>query len=61
MSAPAIQVQDVTVHYGQVLALDAATLTLEAGRVCGLVGMNGSGKSTLFRTIMGALPPTRAP
>lgn len=59
MSAPAIQVQDVTVHYGQVLALDAATLTLEAGRVCGLVGMNGSGKSTLFRTIMGALPPDK--
>ncbi|MEX5272195.1 metal ABC transporter ATP-binding protein [Kocuria sabuli] len=59
MSAPAIQVQDVTVHYGQVLALDGATLTLEAGRVCGLVGMNGSGKSTLFKTIMGALPPDK--
>lgn len=59
MSAPAIQVQDVTVHYGQVLALDGATLALEAGRVCGLVGMNGSGKSTLFKTIMGTVTPDR--
>ncbi len=53
MSAPAIVVDDVTVHYGEVLALDGASLTLERGRVCGLVGMNGSGKSTLFKTIMG--------
>jgi manganese transport system ATP-binding protein len=59
VSTPAIQVQDVTVHYGQVLALDCATVTLEAGRVCGLVGMNGSGKSTLFKTIMGAVTPDR--
>lgn len=59
MSTAAIQVEDVTVHYGQVLALDGATVTLEAGRVCGLVGMNGSGKSTLFKTIMGAVSPDR--
>lgn len=57
MSAPAIQVQDVTVHYGDVLALDRATVTIGAGRVCGLVGMNGSGKSTLFKSIMGMVKP----
>lgn len=54
---PAIAVDDVTVHYGQVLALDRAALTLETGRICGLIGMNGSGKSTLFKTIMGLLEP----
>ena len=59
MSAPAIVVDDVTVHYGEVLALDGASLTLERGRVCGLVGMNGSGKSTLFKTIMGMVRPDR--
>lgn len=53
----AISVRDVTVHYGEVLALDHATLDIQAGRVCGLVGMNGSGKSTLFKTIMGLLHP----
>jgi manganese transport system ATP-binding protein len=53
----AISVRDVTVRYGEVLALERATLELHAGRVCGLVGMNGSGKSTLFKTIMGLLRP----
>lgn len=54
---PALAVQGVTVHYGEVLALDHADLTLEAGRVCGLIGMNGSGKSTLFKAIMGMVRP----
>lgn len=53
MSAAAIAVSGVTVHYGEVLALDGAALEIQAGRVCGLIGMNGSGKSTLFKTIMG--------
>lgn len=56
---PAIDVRDVTVHYGSVLALDAVDLTVEPGRVCGLIGMNGSGKSTLFKTIMGLIAPDR--
>jgi manganese transport system ATP-binding protein len=55
--AAAIRVEDVTVHYGQVLALDHATISVERGRVCGLIGMNGSGKSTLFKTIMGIVKP----
>jgi manganese transport system ATP-binding protein len=54
---PAIQVENVTVHYGEVLALDAASLVLEHSRICGLVGMNGSGKSTLFKAIMGMIRP----
>lgn len=57
MSTPAIQITDVTVHYGDVLALDRATLSIASGRVCGLIGMNGSGKSTLFGVIMGRVRP----
>ncbi|BCW64314.1 metal ABC transporter ATP-binding protein [Arthrobacter sp. StoSoilB22] len=57
MSTPAIAVEDVTVHYGEVLALDSASLSLEHSRICGLVGMNGSGKSTLFKVIMGMVKP----
>ena len=53
----AISVQDVTVHYGEVLALDRATLDVAPGRVCALIGMNGSGKSTLFKTLMGLVRP----
>ena len=55
---PALLVDDVTVRYDTVLALQNVTLKLEPGRVCGLVGTNGSGKSTLFKTIMGLVKPT---
>ncbi|WP_250443947.1 metal ABC transporter ATP-binding protein [Actinotalea sp. C106] len=57
MAAPAVDVREVTVRYGEVLALDGASLRVEPGRVCGLIGMNGSGKSTLFKTIMGLVTP----
>ncbi|MFI7493353.1 metal ABC transporter ATP-binding protein [Kocuria sp. M4R2S49] len=51
----AIEVSDVTVRYGDVLALEAVNLRVSPGRICGLVGANGSGKSTLFKTITGQL------
>ncbi|MEH3130806.1 MAG: metal ABC transporter ATP-binding protein [Mycolicibacterium neoaurum] len=54
---PALEVDSITVRYGPVLALGNATVTIEPGRVCGLVGMNGSGKSTLFKAIMGLVRP----
>lgn len=57
MSTPAILVDKVTVHYGEVLALDGASLSLDRARICGLVGMNGSGKSTLIKAIMGMVKP----
>ncbi|MFC8386858.1 metal ABC transporter ATP-binding protein [Nocardia sp. NPDC057272] len=59
MTAPVVEIQDVTVYYGDVLALDTVELTLKSGRVCGLIGMNGSGKSTLFKTVMGLVTPDR--
>jgi manganese transport system ATP-binding protein len=57
MSEPAIVVEGVTVRYGEVVALDGASLTVGRGRICGLIGMNGSGKSTLFKTITGMVRP----
>ncbi|MEU2120687.1 metal ABC transporter ATP-binding protein [Nocardia niwae] len=59
MNGPAIEVRGVTVRYGEVPALDNVDLTVQPGRVCGLIGMNGSGKSTLFKTIMGLARPER--
>ncbi|NUP29182.1 MAG: metal ABC transporter ATP-binding protein [Nocardia sp.] len=59
MTIPAIDVDGVTVYYGQVQALDEVRLSVDAGRVCALIGMNGSGKSTLFKTIMGMITPDR--
>jgi manganese transport system ATP-binding protein len=57
VSGPALDVVDVSVHYGDILALDSVSLRLEAGQVCGLIGINGSGKSTLFKTVMGLVRP----
>ncbi|MFB8387680.1 metal ABC transporter ATP-binding protein [Microbacterium sp. NPDC055910] len=54
-----IDVQGVSVRYGDVLALDDVSLEIEPGHVTGLIGTNGSGKSTLFKTIMGMLHPDR--
>lgn len=56
-AGPAIEARSVTVRYGEVPALDGAELTVQAGRVCGLIGMNGSGKSTLFKSLMGMVRP----
>ena len=53
----ALEVRDLRVAYGDVQALDGASLTLDHGRVCGLVGVNGSGKSTLFKAVMGVVRP----
>lgn len=55
----AIEVRDVSVRYGEVRALESASLTVAPGRVTGLIGMNGSGKSTLFKSIMGSVRPDR--
>ncbi|MEV8338022.1 metal ABC transporter ATP-binding protein [Leucobacter sp. NPDC077196] len=51
----AISVRDITVGYGEITALEQASLQVESGRVTGVIGMNGSGKSTLFKAIMGAI------
>lgn len=60
MSEPSIAARNVTVTYGNGhVALKDVTFTLEAGTICGLVGVNGSGKSTLFKAIMGFVRPTR--
>ncbi|MBC7646964.1 MAG: metal ABC transporter ATP-binding protein [Pseudopedobacter sp.] len=57
-SGPSLKVERVNVAYSEgKLALRDASLTLEHGSICGLIGLNGSGKSTLFKTIMGFLNP----
>lgn len=53
MSDISIDIEDVTVAYNGKVALHSASLQLDAGTICGLVGMNGAGKSTLFKAIMG--------
>ena len=52
-----LELNGVTIKYGNLHALDGLTLTLEDGSCCGLVGPNGAGKTTAIRTIMGLILP----
>lgn len=54
----AIEVHELRKSFGDVRALDGASLTVPAGSVYGLVGPNGSGKTTLLSIVRGVLRPT---
>jgi ABC-type dipeptide/oligopeptide/nickel transport system ATPase component len=51
-----LEIRDLTVRYGDKVAVRDANLTLERGDVLGLVGESGSGKTTLGTTVLGLLP-----
>ncbi len=53
-----LEVHSLTVHHGQLKALDNVTFNVEAGEVYAIIGANGAGKSTLLRTISGLHHPT---
>ncbi len=48
----------LTKKYGNVLALNNVDLTVERGKIIGILGPNGSGKTTLIKLINGLLTPT---
>ncbi|HZR49396.1 MAG TPA: ABC transporter ATP-binding protein [Streptosporangiaceae bacterium] len=53
-----LEVGDLTVHHGQLRALDRVSFRVLSGEVYALIGANGAGKSTLLRTIAGLHHPT---
>ena len=56
--SPLLEVRDLTVHHGQLRALDHVSLRVFPGEVYAIIGANGAGKSTLLRTIAGLHHPT---
>ena len=50
--------QDLTKKYGGLTALDNLNLTVESGKIIGLLGPNGSGKTTFIKLVNGLLTPT---
>ncbi len=53
-----LECSHVTKHYGPARGLEDVTLTIEPGRIVGLLGPNGSGKTTLIKLATGLLTPT---
>jgi len=53
----ALQLRDVTVRFGGVVALDALSLDVHPGEVVGLIGPNGAGKSTCIDAVTGFNSP----
>lgn len=58
MSIPAIAVENLSKHYGDIAALDSATFEVPLGTICGFVGPNGSGKTTTIRMLLGLIKPS---
>src|ERR1700686_3243676 len=53
-----LKVTDLTVAIGPVPIIRGASLAVDEGEMCGLIGRNGAGKTPLLRALMGAIPAT---
>ena len=53
-----LKCNSLTKKYGHTLALNNINLSIESGKIIGLLGPNGSGKTTLIKLINGLLTPT---
>ncbi len=53
-----LRCESLTKDYGGLVALKGINITVESGKIVGLLGPNGSGKTTLIKIINGLLTPT---
>jgi len=58
-SGPLLEVSDLTVRFGGLVALRSVELSVPAQTVVAVIGPNGSGKSTLFNVVTGVVPAGR--
>ncbi len=58
MSAPLLQVDNLSKSFGGIQAVRDVSFTLEEGEIVGLIGPNGAGKTTLINLVTGVFPAT---
>jgi ABC-2 type transport system ATP-binding protein len=55
----AVEVINLTKHYGEVKAVDDISFRVEKGSICGILGPNGSGKTTTIKSICNLIIPDK--
>ena len=53
-----VEIKELGKCYGKKKVMNNLSLSLESGRIVGILGPNGSGKSTLIKMMAGVLKPT---
>jgi len=56
--ATLLHVENVTMEFGGIVALDSLSFTIDQGQICGLIGPNGAGKTTMFNVISRLYQPS---
>ena len=58
MSENVLKVENVTMQFGGVVAVDNMSLEVDRGEIVALIGPNGAGKTTAFNVVTGVYQPT---
>jgi len=56
---PLLDVRDIALRFGGIIALDGVSFTIDSGQILGLIGPNGAGKTTLFNCVSRLYTPNR--
>jgi branched-chain amino acid transport system ATP-binding protein len=58
-AAPILELQDISLHFGGITALDSVGFTVNKGEIFAVIGPNGAGKTSVFNCISGLYHPAK--